>query len=95
MPVQDRDEGLRLGYEPGQYPCTRYNVAEQILSTGADIVSVDVIRSILSATNMEIQSPTVYSNVCDLGSGDIFIYYFHNYEEVVKININFFSTPSV
>lgn len=74
-------------YESRQYPCTRYKVAEQILSAGAGRVSVDLIRSVLSATHMEFQTPTVYSNVCDLGSGNIFIYYFHNYEEVVRMSL--------
>ncbi len=78
---------ITSNYEPGRYPCPRYKVAEQILSASADRLSVDLIRSILSATHMEFQTPTVYSNVCDLRSGDIFIYYFHNYEEVVKMNI--------
>lgn len=78
---------ISSNYEPGQYPCTRYKVAEQILSAGTDRVSVDLIRSVLSATHLEFQTPTVYSNVCDLGTGDILIYYFHNYEEVVKINL--------
>jgi hypothetical protein len=78
---------ITSNYEPSQYPCTRYKVAEQILSTSPDRISVDMVRSILSATHMEFQTPTVYSNVCDLGSGDILIYYFHNYEEVVKMNI--------
>ncbi|MGB8951627.1 MAG: linear amide C-N hydrolase [Candidatus Aminicenantales bacterium] len=74
-------------YQPGQYPCYRYRVAEQILSSGPDQISVDMMRSILSATHMEFQTPTVYSNICNLSSGDIFIYYFHNYEDVVKINL--------
>jgi hypothetical protein len=74
-------------YQPGQYPCARYNVAEQILSAGAGQVSLNMIRSALSATHMEFQTPTVYSNVCDLASGDIWIYYFHNYEEVVRLNL--------
>ena len=78
---------ITSNYEPGRYPCARYKVAEHILSVSADRLSVDLIRSILSATHMEFQTPTVYSNICDLGSGDIFIYYFHNYEDVVKINI--------
>ena len=78
---------ITSNYEPGQYPCPRYNAAEQILSTSPSRISVDLIRSILSATHMEFQTPTVYSNICDLRSGDIFIYYFHNYEEVVKMNI--------
>jgi len=78
---------ITSNYDPGQYPCFRYRVAEQILSTGADRNSLDLIRSILSATHMEFQTPTVYSNICDLRSGDIHIYYFHNYEEVVKLNL--------
>lgn len=78
---------ITSNYEPGQYPCPRYKIAEQILSASADKISVDLVRSILSATHMEFQTPTVYSNVCDLRSGDISIYYFHNYEEVVKMNI--------
>jgi len=78
---------ITSNYEPGQYPCPRYKVAEQIVSTGADRNSLDLIRSILSATHMEFQTPTVYSNICDLRSGDIHIYYFHNYEEVAKINL--------
>lgn len=78
---------ITSNYKPWQYPCYRYRVAEQIFSTRADGVSLDLIRSVLSATHNEFPTPTVYSNVCDLGSGDIFIYYFHNFEEVVKINL--------
>jgi len=74
-------------YEPSQYPCYRYKVAEQILSAAAGPVSVDLMRSVLSATHMEFQTPTVYSNIIDLGSGDILIYYFHNYEEVARLNL--------
>jgi hypothetical protein len=78
---------INSNYEQDQYPCPRYKVAEQILAASGDRISLSLIRSILSATHMEFQTPTVYSNVCDLGLGDIFIYYFHNYEEVVKMNI--------
>lgn len=74
-------------FQPGQYPCARYRVAEQILGAVADRVSVEVIRSVLSATHMEFQTPTVLSNICDLGSGDIYLYYFHNYEEAVRMNL--------
>jgi len=77
---------ITSNYEPGQYPCTRYKLAERFLATSADRVSVNVVRSILSATHMEFQTPTVYSNVCDLDSGDIFIHDVHNYEEVLKLN---------
>jgi len=49
--------------------------------------SVDFMRGILSATHIEFNTPTVYSNICNLNNGDIYIYYFHNYEEAVKINL--------
>ena len=30
---------------------------------------------------------TLYSNICDLKNGDMYIYHFHNFEDVVKINL--------
>jgi hypothetical protein len=74
-------------YQAGQYPCGRYMVAESILSADSDEGTVDMLRSALSASHLELQTPTVYSNICDLNTGDIRIYYFHNYEEVVKLNL--------
>jgi len=64
---------IASNFIPGSYPCTRYRLAEQILSAGVDSLSVDLMRSVLSATHMEFQTPTVYSNIIDLGSGDIYL----------------------
>ena len=74
-------------YAAGQYPCGRYAVAESILSGRSGRDPVDMLRSALSAAHLELQTPTVYSNICDLNTGDIRIYYFHNYEEVTKLNL--------
>ena len=75
-------------YQAGQYPCGRYMVIESIVSIGSGRRPVDMLRSALSAAHLELPTPTVYSNICDLNTGDIFIYYFHNYEEVVKLNLH-------
>lgn len=68
------------------YPCTRYNIATEMLESMKEL-TVDLFRSILSAAHQEAASPTTYSNICDLTSGDIYVYNFHNFEEVVKFNL--------
>jgi len=87
MDYQVSTNFITSNFEPGQYPCVRYNVAEQILAASGNAISVSLLRSVLSATHNEIWTPTVFSYVCDLSSGDIHLYYFHNYEEVVKISL--------
>jgi len=68
------------------YPCTRYRVADKMLKN-ADDVSLDLVRAVLSATHQEGQYPTVYSNICDLKNGILYLYNFHNFEEVVRFNL--------
>jgi hypothetical protein len=68
------------------YPCTRYMVADKMLKNAKD-VSLDLVRGVLSATHQEGQYPTVYSNICDLKNGIIYLYNFHNFEEVVQFNL--------
>lgn len=74
-------------YEADQYPCSRYKVAESVLASGSGRGTVEKLRAALSAAHLEFQTRTVYSNICHLGTGDILIYYFHNYEEVVELNL--------
>jgi len=68
----------------------RYKIASQLLEQSATI-SVDLFRRILNATHFEQShgemSTTLYSYICDLKKGDIYIYNFHNFEEVAKINL--------
>lgn len=69
---------------------TRYRMAEELFDTSENI-SVDLFRRILNATHWEEYSGsmtvTLYSYICDLKNGDIYIYHFHNFEDVVKINL--------
>jgi tetratricopeptide (TPR) repeat protein len=68
----------------------RYRMADEIFRKSKNI-SVDLFRRILNATHWEEYSEsmtvTLYSYICDLKKGDIYIYHFHNFEDVVKINL--------
>ena len=68
----------------------RYHLVTGILEESAEF-TVDVIRRTLSATHWEEcgeqMTTTLYSNICDLTHGEIYLYNFHNFEDVVKINL--------
>jgi hypothetical protein len=65
----------------------RYRIASELFENSKEL-SVDVIRRILSATHFEESgTTTLYSYICDLKNGDVYIYNFHNFEDVVKINL--------
>ncbi len=68
----------------------RYRIASQLLEQAATI-SVDLFRRVLSATHFEQShgemSTTLYSYICDLKKGEIYLYNFHNFEEAAKINL--------
>jgi tetratricopeptide (TPR) repeat protein len=88
-----RDGGYQIStnfvisdYEKGEYPCPRYQIADQILRD-AEEYSVDLIREILSATHNEGRYPTLYSNICDLKNGIVYLYNFHHFEDVVQIDL--------
>ncbi|MGD2073073.1 MAG: tetratricopeptide repeat protein, partial [Candidatus Thorarchaeota archaeon] len=70
----------------GRIFCTRYRVADKMLKNAED-VSLDLVRAVLSATHQEGQYPTVYSNICDLRKGILYLYNFHNFEEVIQFNL--------
>ncbi len=76
--------------KPENMTDVRYRIAEKIFKRSKNI-SVDLFRSILNATHWEEYSGymtvTLYSYICDLKKGDIYIYHFHNFEDVVKINL--------
>lgn len=68
------------------YPCQRYKIADQILKN-ADQADVDIVRAVLSATHFEFLAQTLYSNICDLKRKRIYLYHFHNFEEVVVFDL--------
>jgi hypothetical protein len=70
----------------GNYPCWRYKTAKKMLEE-ADEISIDLVRNILSAAHLEGRTPTQYSNIFDLKSGDVYIYYFHDFTQFKKINL--------
>lgn len=72
--------------DPDSITCQRYKNAEKIAS-GAKNVNKDLVRRLLSDTHQEGKYPTQYSNIYDLRNGLIYVYHFHNYENVFEINI--------
>jgi tetratricopeptide (TPR) repeat protein len=64
----------------------RYKIADKILRA-SDEVSIDLVRSALSATANEFYFPTVYSTLCDLKQKRIYLYNFHNFEEAFVIDL--------
>lgn len=68
----------------------RYRLAAKILDE-SDRFSVDLMRRMLSAVHWEEYSGsmtvTIYSYICDLKRGDIYVYNFHDFEQVAKINL--------
>ena len=76
-------------FAPERVPCARYKIAEQILADETRANTVDLIRSVLSATAFEsgAQTPTQYSNVYDLKTGRVHTYLFHNFEEAWVVDL--------
>jgi tetratricopeptide (TPR) repeat protein len=68
----------------------RYRLAS-IMFEQSDTISLDLFRRILADTHMETyngSSGTIYSYIHDLAKGDVYIYSFHDYDRVVKLNIH-------
>lgn len=72
--------------ELGGYPCWRYNTAEEMLA-GTNSCTTYLIGSILSATHQEGKYPTQYSQIYDLQNCQIYLFYYHNYEEFILIDL--------
>jgi hypothetical protein len=68
------------------YNCYRYKTADRMLAGSQDI-STDLFRSICNAVHQEGKSPTSLSTVYDVTNGNLYVYYFHNYEEVIVFNL--------
>jgi len=70
----------------GGYPCWRYNTADEMLA-GSNSCTTFLIGSILSATHQEGKYPTQYSQIYDLQNCQIYLFYYHNYEEFILIDL--------
>jgi len=64
-------------------PCARYRIAATMMTEDPRrSASVEGLRAVLSATHLEFQTPTVLSSICNLVTGEIHLYYFHDFERV-------------
>jgi len=68
------------------YPCERYFIADKIM-TSVKEYNLDSVRRVLAATHQEGYVNTLYSNICDLKNKKMYLYYFHNFEEPVVIDL--------
>jgi hypothetical protein len=80
----------RANPENGSYPCSRYDTAEAMLTkieAGASL-NVEAFKAILDATHAEgVDQNTLYSNIIDLPNGMIYVYYWHQFDEVLTLNV--------
>ncbi|MBU1012770.1 MAG: linear amide C-N hydrolase [Bacteroidetes bacterium] len=82
---------VQSNFKRGEYPDFRYNLAEKVFNNSKDHTNIGTIKEVLSAVHWEELenhiSTTLYSYICDLKKGDIYIYNFHHFEVAVKLNI--------
>lgn len=74
-----------------EYPCQRYDKAEEMLKgiNSEKDLNVDYFKSILDSVHEEgIFNTTLYSNVFDLKNGIIYLYYWHQFDEVVVLKVD-------
>jgi hypothetical protein len=74
----------------GSYPCWRYSTAQTMLQELQDenSLTIDSFRSILDAVHVEgANTNTLYSNIFDLRNGMIYLYHWHQFDEVVILNV--------
>ena len=91
LPIRGRYQvvtNFRQSEHPGGegYECHRFRVANAMLASMPE-VGVDEIRRVLAATHSEGQDPTVYSYIADLVRGVVYLYHFHNFENVVVLDV--------
>lgn len=68
------------------YECGRFKTANKLLESCTD-ADIHAFRKILSDTHSEGQDATLYSYIADLTNGLIYVYHFHNFENVVVLDI--------
>ena len=65
--------------------CDRYRIAVEMLEGGER--GLDLAKAVLSNTHNEGQHATKYSVICDLTNRVMYIYYFHDFEEVYVLDL--------
>ena len=79
----------RANHENGKHPCWRYDTAVTMMKgMKNDSMSMDYFESILDAIHLEgALVNTSFSYVFDLKNSCVYLYYFHQFEEAVKLNV--------
>ena len=78
---------------PCEWPawsCSRYKKAEKMLAQ-SNTVTVDHFRDILKATHRgpyNMIARTLYSNIYDLKKGLVYLYYLHNFDKEVVLDLS-------
>lgn len=81
---------LKTHPELGNYPCWRYDTANSMLENMSDF-SVNSFKNICEEVHVEgiffsnFMLDTIYSNICDLTNGVMYLYFFHNYSQYIEI----------
>jgi hypothetical protein len=66
--------------------CERNRIASRMLGDARE-ATVDICRKVLAATHQETPAATLYSNVYDLKKGLVYLYHFHDFDNVVIIDL--------
>lgn len=72
------------------YPCWRYDRTVEMLDKieDEDDLTVDYFKSILDSVHGEgASNNTLYSNIFDLRNGIIYLYHWHQFDEVVTLDV--------
>ena len=68
--------------------CDRFRITRRLLEESKGGISVALFRRILAATHQEGNATTQYSNIYDLRARIMYLYHFHNFENVVRIDLS-------
>ncbi len=67
--------------------CGRYKIVNELLGKKGRKLTVESMRDVLAAAHQEGKYPTQYSNVYDLKKREVYVYHFHNFSNVVKVDL--------
>lgn len=70
----------------GKLSCRRPEITNEMLSASKEN-TIDFFKNILDKTHQEGELNTLYSTICDLKKGIIYVYLFHDYNTVYKIDL--------
>ncbi len=68
------------------FECNRFRIVREMMKADAE-PGIGSLRRILSAVHSEGQDVTQYSYIADLVNGIVYVYHFHNFENVVVLNV--------